>query len=258
MRWVRPVVRLGASLLTKCSTAGRVGGATSIFSRVNRQSRTVYFGIACSITLHLVLLSFQVENAIQVRSANSSGGGYENIEIQVLNTASLTSKSTIELSELGPSTPKLVTLTVSTTKLQQEKSGESIREGREESPLIHEPGNFFLPAVWPAPRYERYEEFVPRSELSIPPFPSTPIVLESPEGDGSLSRYLGVLSLFIDEQGRVEHISADEPYLPPAFEAAARHAFMTAQFSPGQIDGRAVKSRQRVEVVFDSTPAQSH
>jgi hypothetical protein len=35
---------------------------------------------------------------------------------------------------------------------------------------------------------------------------------------------------------------------------AARAAFMNARFTPGQVDGHPVKSRIRVEVVFDDGP----
>jgi protein TonB len=98
------------------------------------------------------------------------------------------------------------------------------------------------------------ESFVPRPLLSMPPQAVAPVLVAAPERDVPVGRYAGILSLFIDEQGRVRHIVADEPLLPPALEQAAREAFMSAQFSPGQVDGVAVRSRQRVEVVFDNTP----
>ncbi|BEP51430.1 MULTISPECIES: energy transducer TonB [Variovorax] len=96
------------------------------------------------------------------------------------------------------------------------------------------------------------DSYVPRSQLSTPPIAKTAIVLESPPNEIGAGRLVGVLSLFIDEQGRVQLIEAEEPALPPAFEQAAREAFMGAEFSPGEVGGRAVKSHQRVEVVFDT------
>ncbi len=98
------------------------------------------------------------------------------------------------------------------------------------------------------------DSFVPRPLLSMPPRAVAPVIVSAPEADVPAGRYTGILSLFIDEWGRVRHITADEPLLPPALEQAAREAFMSAQFSPGQVDGVAVRSRQRVEVVFDTTP----
>jgi len=102
-----------------------------------------------------------------------------------------------------------------------------------------------------------HDEYVPRPLLSIPPAAQSPVIIAAPEGDPDLSRRVGILSLFIDEDGRVQHIAANEPALAPAFEQAARDAFMATRFSPGRIDGKAVKSRVRVEVVFDNTPLTS-
>lgn len=97
-------------------------------------------------------------------------------------------------------------------------------------------------------------DYIPRSLLSVPPSALVPIVLAMPEGDFAAERYAGVLSLFIDEEGHVRHVAAEGVTLPPTFEQVAREAFMAAPFLPGQLEGRAVKSRQRVEVVFDNRP----
>jgi hypothetical protein len=101
------------------------------------------------------------------------------------------------------------------------------------------------------------DDYVPRPLLSVPPVARSLVILAAPEGQADLTRHVGILSLFIDEDGRVHHVAADDAALPPAFEQAAREAFMAARFSPGQMDGRAVKSRVRVEVVFDNTPLLS-
>ncbi|MDR6425672.1 hypothetical protein J2738_001801 [Variovorax paradoxus] len=96
-------------------------------------------------------------------------------------------------------------------------------------------------------------DYIPRSLLTVPPSALTAIVLDMPEGEFAPERYAGVLSLFIDAEGHVKHVAAEGALLPPAFEQVARQAFSAAFFSPGQMDGRAVKSRQKVEVVFDNT-----
>jgi len=118
--------------------------------------------------------------------------------------------------------------------------------------LAEDTANAGYPFPW-ADAGER-DSFVPRPLLSTPPQAVTPVVVAAPERDMPVGRYAGILSLFIDEQGRVRHIAADEPLLPPPLEQAAREAFMLAQFSPGQVNGVAVRSRQRVEVVFDTMP----
>jgi protein TonB len=104
--------------------------------------------------------------------------------------------------------------------------------------------------------------YLPRPLLSIAPEPAIPVVIPTPSssspGTGRLiGRYSGVLALYIDEQGQVRRIEAEPPALPESMELAARAAFLGARFSPGQVDGRAVKSRIRVEVVFDDEPAQA-
>ncbi len=100
------------------------------------------------------------------------------------------------------------------------------------------------------------DEYVPRPQLTVPPIAQAPVIIASPPGEPPAGRQAGILSLFINEDGSVHHITADEPRLPPAFEAAAREAFMAARFKPGELDGEAVKSRLRVEVVFESTAAK--
>jgi hypothetical protein len=98
------------------------------------------------------------------------------------------------------------------------------------------------------------DDYVPRPLLTAPPVAITPVVFATPEGDAFRGTHVGILSLFIDEHGRVQRIEVDAAMLPEAFEQAVRDAFMAAQFTPGEIDGTAVRSRVRVEVIFDDTP----
>ena len=95
------------------------------------------------------------------------------------------------------------------------------------------------------------DDYVPRPLLTVPPAAITPVVFAAPQGDAFRGRHVGILSLFIDEHGRVQHIESEPPGLPEVFEQAARDAFMAAQFAPGEVDGAAVRSRVWVEVVFD-------
>ena len=105
----------------------------------------------------------------------------------------------------------------------------------------------------PAASTDERGDYLPRPLLTVSPIAKTQISLVTPPGETQFVRYTGILSLFIDEAGRVQHISSDEPQLPPAFEQAAREAFLAAEFSPGEVEGQAGKSRVRVEGVFDST-----
>lgn len=95
-------------------------------------------------------------------------------------------------------------------------------------------------------------QFVVRSLLSLPPAPLSPIVIPYPDVTGSAGRYVGELTLFIDEHGTVVRIHPEGDALPPEFEQVARNAFLSVRFRPGEMQEHgAVKSRIRVEVVFE-------
>jgi hypothetical protein len=99
-----------------------------------------------------------------------------------------------------------------------------------------------------------YDDYVPSAMLTTAPEPRDAVIIPPPTSDAPSGRYEGVLTLFIDEQGQVQNVVGSEPLLPPVMEQAAREAFMGARFVPGEIDGHAVRSKVRVQVVFDDTP----
>jgi hypothetical protein len=114
---------------------------------------------------------------------------------------------------------------------------------------VAEPGllGFSLPGI-----ADEEDQFVARSLLSSPPVPLAPVVITYPDFDGQASRYIGELTLFIDESGVVVRVKAEGSALPPPLEEAARNAFMQVRFRPGELtDHGVVKSRIRVEVVFE-------
>jgi protein TonB len=63
------------------------------------------------------------------------------------------------------------------------------------------------------------------------------------------------LLLLIDETGRVHDSAVMDAQPENTFEEAALEAFRLARFTPGQRDGRSVRSRVLVKVVFN--PAQA-
>jgi TonB family protein len=98
-------------------------------------------------------------------------------------------------------------------------------------------------------------DYVPREFLSTVPKPLEGIEVPFPESIGGSDFKLSLqLSLFIDETGQVRRVRVDGPPLAPDLEEAARQAFAQARFTPGQVDGRAVRSLIRVEVTFESRP----
>jgi periplasmic protein TonB len=96
------------------------------------------------------------------------------------------------------------------------------------------------------------DDYYPRSMLTSAPTPLQMVVIDYPPIENDRSHYSSELTLFIDETGRVARVRVDGPELPQALEAAARNAFINAGFRAGELDGRAVKSQIRIEVVFDS------
>ena len=94
--------------------------------------------------------------------------------------------------------------------------------------------------------------YVPRSQLTEPPVLQAPVVIKEPAVQTpSFGMRTGILALYIDDEGRVLQVLGQEPALPAEYEQAAREAFLEARYTPGRIDGRAVKSRVRVEVKFN-------
>jgi len=110
-----------------------------------------------------------------------------------------------------------------------------------------------LPLPWVPPGDDDY---LPRSKLSAQPEPLAPIVISSPDPAlmvGVVRQRL-VLTLFIGASGLVERISVEDSESGPvsaAIESAAREAFFTARFTPGQLDGQPVRSRMRIEVIVE-------
>ena len=97
-------------------------------------------------------------------------------------------------------------------------------------------------------------DYFTRDQLSVGPSPTTGVFIDYPSIDDQ-SNHVSELSLFISEEGKVVRVRVDGPALPAPLEEAARSAFMSARFSPGQVDGLPVRSRIRVEVSFVAAPS---
>lgn len=92
--------------------------------------------------------------------------------------------------------------------------------------------------------------FLVRSQLDRAPSASGPIDLPYPES-APLGHHQAVMTLFIDEQGRVRRVRLDiGQILPPLLEDAARQTFLRSRFEPGIKNGAPVRSRLRVAVEF--------
>lgn len=107
------------------------------------------------------------------------------------------------------------------------------------------------------PGIDSDDDYFPRAMLTVVPTPMEPVLIAYPVIEQDSGRHSSELTLFIDETGRVARVRVDGNELPPAMEEAARNAFINARFRSGELDGRAVKSRIRIEVVFDSRPGNA-
>ena len=93
--------------------------------------------------------------------------------------------------------------------------------------------------------------YLPRRLLTRPPSPVAQVLLTYPKfPDDESGSYRAELSLFIGSDGQVIRVRLDTP-LPEALEGEARRAFLGTRFTPGELNGRPVRSLIRVEVQFD-------
>jgi hypothetical protein len=95
-------------------------------------------------------------------------------------------------------------------------------------------------------------EYLSRSALTAAPKAHGPVAIDYPYFDGEADHYVGEFDVFIDDSGGVVRVVSATPDLPLLLSAAVRDAFLAARFTPGEVDGLAVRSRIRIEVTFDS------
>lgn len=95
-------------------------------------------------------------------------------------------------------------------------------------------------------------DYLPRATLTVGPRPQAAVLIDYPYFDGEADQYIGEFDLFIDDIGGVVRVASATPDLPGILGNAVREAFLAARFSPGEVEGRPVRSRVRIEVTFDS------
>lgn len=96
--------------------------------------------------------------------------------------------------------------------------------------------------------------YLPRELLSRGPLARDVVLLQWPLQAPMSGSFRGELRLFIDEQGVVRRVEAADDGLPEILLEAARQAFQDTRFSPGELQGRTVRSVIRVEVSFENGP----
>jgi protein TonB len=119
-------------------------------------------------------------------------------------------------------------------------------ESRVEPPPVEGPPGIEVPQVedpefYPARMLDLFPKPVAEVELRYPP------LADKEDLNGTVT-----LLLLIDELGMVVKASVVEADPPGYFEDAAIAAFRSVLFTPGQRDGKVVKSRLVVQVSFDA------
>lgn len=107
---------------------------------------------------------------------------------------------------------------------------------------------------WRTSPADAFADYLPRSALSVGPRPQLPVLIDYPSFASESEHYAGEFEIFIDDSGGVVRVVAEDPSLPLILVQAVRDAFLPARFAPGEVDGFAVRSRIRIEVVFESRP----
>ena len=110
------------------------------------------------------------------------------------------------------------------------------------------------PAAVPVPLEFDDAQYAASGTLSVRPTPMGEISVPYPKDTSDRGISKTSLTLFIDEHGAVVRVRVDDSELPPQFGEAAKNAFAKARFHPGQVGDYPVKSRMRVEVIFESNP----
>ena len=91
-----------------------------------------------------------------------------------------------------------------------------------------------------------------RSAAEVTESPRPPVGLEFPPPPPgvAMQEQTGVFTLFVEEDGSISQAVIDGPTLSPPLEALARETLLAAQFTPGKVAGRPVRSFYRIEVTF--------
>jgi hypothetical protein len=98
-----------------------------------------------------------------------------------------------------------------------------------------------------------WDDYLPRAQLTVAPSPREPIPLDYPADGPAIGRFVLTLTLYIDEAGAVRRVDvAGDEALPDALRQAARASFIGQRFSPGERADGVVKSRIRIEALYES------
>ena len=137
-------------------------------------------------------------------------------------------------------TARLSSATAIRNALSAAPEGRSARPDQDVSRgTVSSTAHGFLPAT----------SYYPASQLDRPPVPAHEIAPDYP-GEAKLRKGLVALRVRINEQGGVDDVTVLRAEPEGVFERSALAAFAAARFSPGALNGVAVKSEFEVEVEY--------
>lgn len=147
--------------------------------------------------------------------------------------------------------PMVLTVTIVQSEAHSQPAAQQAAPA--ETPPKPEPGNVTRPVshvALSAPSILPQQHYYAASELDVipqvqPDFELYPEYLQHFKRGGKL-----VISLWIDEHGRVEKTEVMKSELPEIFSEVAMRSFMQASFSPGRKNDLAVKSRVEAVLAF--------
>lgn len=100
----------------------------------------------------------------------------------------------------------------------------------------------------PVPTYFGADELSRKAQVTRDIRQDNPVLAKSAENGKA------ILVLFISETGRIDRVEIESSEVSETLIREVAREFNAAHFQPAQIDGNAVKSRMRIEVLIRSTP----
>lgn len=187
--------------------------------------------------------------ALPVRPAAASGATA--LQVRMIEAVPQRETPVVSLVESGPTLAPIVARKAQV--VPQQTPAQAAQQSPADTPTPNSPVPVIAPSGWALGGVADDDDlYLTRSLLTVAPAPLAPVLIRYPDLAGVDGRYIGELTLFIDETGTVVRVRCEDNALPPALEEAARNAFMSVRFQPGELaDHGAVKSRIRVEVVFE-------
>lgn len=188
--------------------------------------------------------------ALPVRPAAASGA--TTLQVRMIEASQEREAPVVSTVESGP--PLAPTVAREAQVPPQQTPAQAAQQPSADTPTPNSPpAPVIAPSGWALGGVANDDDlYLTRSLLTVAPAPLAPVLIRYPDFAGVDGRYIGELTLFIDETGTVVRVRCEDKALPPALEEAARNAFMSVRFQPGELaDHGAVKSRIRVEVVFE-------